>query len=264
MSQTSIIDQQIIDNYPKLSTKESLANYNESIEIINAYQSSLLPKQRLVLEKYEGRGNQYNAGKIDEGLVHQFYTPYIVTKKMWDLATYYGFNGGNVLEPSCGTGRFFKFAPKNTTLYGFDLDEINIKIAKALYPNATFYKQEFETAFLQQPNYSKVIKNSWLPLMDLVIGNPPYGDYEGYYKTYMPKNYSRFEFLFIRKGLELLKSGGLLVYIISQNLMNNGGKYDKMKLDILDIGEFVDAIRLPVGIFSGTQIGTDIVIFRKK
>jgi type I restriction-modification system DNA methylase subunit len=46
--------------------------------------------------------------------------------------------------------------------------------------------------------------------------------------------------------------------------MNNGGKYDKMKKDILEIGTFVDAIRLPVGLFANTQIGTDIVIFRKK
>ncbi len=100
--------------------------------------------------------------------------------------------------------------------------------------------------------------------MDLVIGNPPYGDYEGYYKSYMPKTYKRFEFLFIRMGLQLLKPGGLLIYIISQNLMNNGAMYNKMKEDILEIGTFVDAIRMPVGIFTSTQVGTDIVIFKRK
>jgi type I restriction-modification system DNA methylase subunit len=258
----SSIDQEIINEYPKLSTKESLINYNTVVSV--DFTKPLDTEIKLVLEKYEGRGNQYESGKIDEGLVHQFYTPYVVTKKMWDLAKHYGFNGGNVCEPSCGTGRFFKYAPNNTKLYGFDLDELNTKITKALYPDAKIYKQEFETAFLQEPNYSKALKKSWLPEMDIVIGNPPYGDYEGYYKTYMPKNYGRFEFLFIRLGLQLLKKDGILIYIISQNLMNNGGKYDKMKKDILEIGTFVDAIRLPVGLFANTQIGTDIVIFRKK
>ncbi len=257
-----LTDEEIIAAYPKLSNKESAANYKSVMDI--DLNSPLNKADRLILEQYEGRGNQYDTGKVDEGLVHQFYTPYIITKKMWDLAKHYGFTGGNVLEPSLGTGRFFKFAPKDTSLYGFDLDEKNILISKALYPNANLYFQEFETAFLAKPNYSKAIKNTWLPEMDLVIGNPPYGDYAGYYKTYMPKVYSRFEFLFIRLGLQTLKTGGLLVYIISQNLMNNGGKYDKMKEDILKIGEFVDSIRLPVGIFSNTQVGTDIVIFRKK
>ena len=264
MSQISATDQNIIDQYPKLSQKEAANVFSSTIEIINNIKGNLSNQQRLTVEKYEGRGNIYGTGKVDEGLVHQFYTPYIIVKKMWDLVQHYGFNGGNVCEPSCGTGRFFLYSPKNCDLYGFDLDETNIKIAKALYPTANLYQEAFETAFLQQPNYSKLLKKSWLPEMDLVIGNPPYGDYEGYYKTYMPKGFGRFEFLFIRLGLQLLKPGGLLAFIISQNLMNNGGKYDKMKQSILDIGEFVDSVRLPVGIFANTQIGTDIVIFRKK
>ncbi len=262
MPEISSIDKQIIAEYPKLSPKETANNYAQVMNI--DLSKPLTDQSRKVLEQYEGRGNQYDTGQIDEGLVHQFYTPYIITKKAWDLAKHYGFTEGNVCEPSCGTGRFFKYAPNNTNLYGFDLDETNVKITKALYPGATIYHQEFETAFLQNHTFSKAIKKSWLPEMDLVIGNPPYGNYEGYYKTYMPKLYGRFEFLFIRKGLELLKSGGLLIYIVSQNVMNNGGKYDKMKENILEIGEFVDAFRMPVGIFSGTQIGTDIVIFKRK
>lgn len=263
----SEIDQNIIASYPKLNPAAASAIYDQTLEIITEPPKELTPDQRLILEKYEGRGNNYTAGKIDEGLVHQFYTPYIVCKKAVDLAKHYGFKGGNVLEPACGTGRFFKYLKSDSDpveLYGFDLDEANVKIASLLYPDAKIYKQEFETAFLAQPHYSKAVKKSWLPEMDLVIGNPPYGDYAGYYKTYMPKLYSRFEFLFIRLGLQVLKPGGLLIFIISQNFMNNGGTYSKMKENILDIGEFVDAIRLPGKIFAGTDIGTDLVIFRKK
>lgn len=256
-------DNEIIEAYPKLSKNQAYDFYHRTLEILKAGgpQSA---DQRLTLEKYEGRGSMTGTGKIDEGLVHQFYTPYIVTKKMYDLAAFYGFRGGDICEPSCGTGRFFKFAPAGSRFTGFDLDETNFEIAKALYPQATLYKQEFETAFLEQPNFTRAAKKSWLPEMDLVIGNPPYGDYEGYYKTYMPKVYKRFEFLFIRLGLQVLKPGGLLVYIISQNLMNNGALYNNMKKDILNIGTFVDAVRCPNGIFTSTDVGTDIIIFRRK
>lgn len=261
-------DNEILEQYPKLNKKAALSVYNDTLNIIKNVVDAgqpLTDGQHLTLEKYEGRGSLVESNVIDEGMVHQFYTPYIVCKKMFDLAYHYGFPGGNILEPSCGTGRFFKFTDPNTDkLFGFDLDETNIKIASALYPQATLYKQEFETAFLAPPNYSKAVKKTWLPEMDLVIGNPPYGDYEGYYKSYMPKTYKRFEFLFIRLGLQALKKDGLLVFIISQNLMNNGATYNKMKEDILDIGTFVDAIRMPNGIFSSTQVGTDIIIFRKK
>lgn len=260
---SDLTDQQIIDRYSKLSKNEANNIYSRTLDIIKSNEP-LTPETRLILEKYEGRGSVSGTGKIDEGLLHQFYTPYIICKKMYELAMFYGFTGGRILEPSCGTGRFFKFAPAGSELIGFDLDETNIEIAKKLYPQATVYKQEFETAFLQPPLYTKAIKKSWVPEVDLVIGNPPYGDYQGYYKTYMPNVYKRFEFLFIRLGLQALKPGGILIYIISQNLMNNGAMYNNMKKDILNIGTFVDAVRLPNGIFTITEVGTDIVIFRKK
>ena len=140
----SITDQEIIDQYPRLTQREAAQIYDLALQINLG--APLSADNRLILEKYEGRGNQYSSGKIDEGLVHQFYTPYIIAKKMWDLAVHYGFVGGNICEPSFGTGRFFKFAPQNASLFGFDLDEMNFKIASALYPEAKLYHQEFETA----------------------------------------------------------------------------------------------------------------------
>ncbi len=107
-------------------------------------------------------------------------------------------------------------------------------------------------------------KKTWLPEIDLCIGNPPYGEYIGYYKSFMPTIFKRFEFLFIYLGLKTLKKDGLLIFIVSQNFMNNGAMYNGMKEKILELGTFVDAIRMPNGIFSSTDVGTDIVIFRKK
>lgn len=257
-------DNKILERYPKLTKSEIVNVYNQVEAILGKEQYT--DEDKYILEKYEGLGSQTATGVIDKGLLHQFYTPYIIAKKMWDLAFVYGVPKENpiVIEPSMGTGRFFKYAPEGSTCIGFDPDKKNVEIAKILYPNITVYEQEFETAFLEAPRYNRMAKKSWLPEADLCIGNPPYGDYMGYYKSYMPSIFKRFEFLFIYLGLKTLKPGGLLVFIVSQNFMNNGAMYNGMKAKILETATFVDAIRLPNGIFSSTDVGTDIVIFRKK
>ena len=255
----------LLSRYPKLTKKQVSDVYNK-VETILA-KGTISEDDRYILEQYEGMGSQTHLNLTKEeqkGLLHQFYTPYVIGKGMFDLAKHYGFNGGTILEPSMGTGRFFKFAPEGSKCIGFDPDEKNIKIAKLLYPDATTYQEAFETAFLEQPRLNKMARKSWLPEIDLVIGNPPYGDYQSYYKSFMPSIFKRFEFLFIYLGLKALKPGGLLVFIVSQNFMNNGAMYNGMKAKILELGTFVDAIRLPNGIFSTTEVGTDIVIFRKK
>ena len=254
-------DSEIISKYPRLTKSQVIEIYKQTNEILVS--ERLTGNDRYVIEQYEGLGSQTQTGKVDKGLLHQFYTPYVITKKMWDLAEHYGFKGGNVLEPAVGTGRFFKFVPKDTNLYAFDPDPVNAKILRKLYPGVTLYEKEFETAWLEQPRLNKLLKKSWLPQMDLVIGNPPYGEYIGYYKTYMQKDFTRFEFLFVYLGLKTLKKDGLLVFIVSQNFMNNGAMYNRMKERILELGSFIDAVRLPNGIFSTTDIGTDLIVFKK-
>jgi len=260
-------DNKIISDYPKLTKSRTTEIYYQVAKIVDSSKTKLSPDEKYLLETYEGLGSQTTVGVTDKGLLHQFYTPYVLCKKVYEIAEHYGINLNekiNVLEPAMGTGRFFKFAPKNANLFGFDPDATNFKIANLLYPNVTSYQTEFETAFLEQPRLNKMLKKSWLPEMDLVVGNPPYGEYIGYYKSYMPKVYKRFEFLFVYLGLKTLKPGGLLIYVVSQNFMNNGAMYNGMKQEILKIGQFVDAFRLPNSIFSTTEVGTDIIIFKKR
>jgi hypothetical protein len=260
----AVSDYEIMERYPRL-TKKQVSEVYAKVEDALAKQEHT-EEELYFLEQYEGIGSQTDLGIVDKGLFHQFYTPYIVAKKMYELGIKHLGRSENltILEPSMGTARFFKFAPKGSNVIGFDPDKKNVEIAKILYPNATVYQQEFETAFLESPRFNKAIKKSWLPELDLVIGNPPYGDYMGYYKSYMPKIFSRFEFLFVYLGLKLLRKDGILIFIVSQNFMNNGAKYNGMKEKILEIGEFVDAVRMPNGIFSTTEVGTDIIIFKKK
>ncbi len=270
----SISDEKIMNEYPSPTKKQAIELAEKTKEILSRkfVLDSLIPvdntltnEERLILERYEGLGSI--KGIVDRGILHQYYTPFILAKKMWELAYLYGIPTDqkiSVIEPSAGTGRFFKFAPENSELIGFDTDKINNQITKLLYPNVLLNNIEFETAFLQPPHFTKAMQESWMEKVDLVIGNPPYGDYKGYYSSYMPKTFKRFEFLFVYLGLKLLKKNGLLIFVVSQNFMNNGGMYNKMKEEILKLGSFVTAFRLPNGVFSSTEVGTDIVIFRRK
>lgn len=216
----------------------------------------------LVLENYEPNDGQNR--------LYSFFTPIWLCDVMYKLAIRYGFdeNKGKVLEPACGTGNFLTVLknPKNCT--AFELDPLNYEIAKKRVPEVTIYNQYFETAFLQAPRYTNLLKNNatWLTdaPFDLVIGNPPYGQYSNLYSTYFKTlKIKQVEQFFMLKSLQLLKKGGILVFITGSNFMRNDKTYSHEKNLISEYAEFVDAYRMPK-VFKNTDVPTDILIFRRK
>ena len=69
---------------------------------------------------------------------------------------------------------------------------------------------------------------------------------------------------FITRGLDLLVTDGLLVFIVPSSFLSYSEKSKKVKEKIAAKADLVDAYRLPNNIFKTTDIGTDIVVFRKK
>ena len=68
-------------------------------------------------------------------------------------------------------------------------------------------------------NRNKSIKDKvdGMELYDLIIGNPPYGEYAGLYAGMGEKSYtgaSNYIEYFIDRGLDVLKKDGLLIFII--------------------------------------------------
>lgn len=248
------------------------AQINQKIERLIATKKTFTEADKALMRLYTGAGGKAKEGATGEGLLYEFYTPEWLAIKMWELAYAYGYDGGAVLEPSCGTGVFFETAPADVPLVGFESSEYSSTIAKALYPEAKVYNQYFETAFLD-PMYrhrkKMPQKLTWLTEypFSLVIGNPPYGIYQNQYSTYFPElknmGFRQMETAFMYWSLLLLKPKGLLVFVTASNFIRTGNAYQKAKETIGRLADFVDAYRLPA-VFDSTQAPTDILIFQKK
>jgi len=225
--------------------------------------------EKKFIAQYEGSGGQGSKGATGEGVLYEFFTPDFVCELMWKLAYRYGFKaGGSVLEPSVGTGNLLKWAPNNSKCYGFEINPISKRITEILYPDAKIYEGYFETAFLQEPRYTARLKDklTWLEgyPFSLVIGNPPYGKYKNKYSSYFTKpKMHQIELFFMHYGLQLLKQGGIMVYVTGSNFLRNGITYQSEKLEIEKLADIVDAYRLPP-VFKFSKVPTDIIVFKRK
>ena len=220
---------------------------------------------------YSGYGGLEKYGASGKGLLYEYFTPSLIAKKMWGLAYKHGFEGGFVLEPSCGIGEFIKYAPEQEMVQGYEINETSAKICKILYPKANIKVEPFEKMFIKN-NYTIKGQINGMNKYSLVIGNPPYGSMGGLYAGMGEKEYAKannYIDYFILRGLDLLQSGGLLVFIIGVEVAAGGTPYleqgitENKKL-VSKIADLVDAYRLPNGVFERTDVLTDIVVFKKK
>lgn len=228
------------------------------------------PKEQAVLGNYNGWGGlkdafldtkenkelravltpeEYEAAKST--INDAFYTPADIVQAVWKGVSRLGFNGGRVLDPSMGTGNFFGCMPrdmmKKSSLRGIEIDDLTSRFARMLYPSALVERTGFEKASLADNFY------------DLVISNIPF-DANHSIAGYKIHNY------FFAHGMDKVRPGGLMVYITSQGSLTNSQDGARMREYIGKKADMVAAYKLPSGAFgeSGTNVGTDIVIFRKR
>lgn len=234
------------------------------IERKDAKQESYTLDDINYIQQYTGAGGLKIGGR---GSLYEYYTPDSIIKKMWGLVYDNGFNAGHILEPSVGTGRFLRYVDFSTSsadAFEFSKDDTtSFRVAKISFPNVNFTNDYFESIF-----YEGNMRKGTNKKYDLVIGNPPYGDFTGKYsgkaregKFFKGQTYDQY---FIWAGLELLNSGGLLCFIIPSSFLDNGSSYENIKDEFAAKADLIDAYRLPRSVFDFTQIQTDIVLFRKK
>lgn len=194
---------------------------------------------------------EYNAAKRSTQNAH--YTSLDVIEAMYKGLEHMGFTGGNLLEPSMGTGNFFGMLPKDiakkTKLYGVEMDSITGRIAQALYSDA-----DIKIAPYQDVRYND-------GSFDVAVGNVPFSSTTYPYKG---EKHMLHDYFFV-KTLDKVKDGGIVMFITSTGTLDKANP--KTRDAIAKQADLVAAFRLPNNAFktnAGTEVTTDIVVLRKR
>lgn len=135
----------------------------------------------------------------------------------------------DILDPSCGSGEFLLSCEKyfkNPNLYGFEIDKNLSAIASKLVKNSNIKTLNTLNIDANKKKY------------DYVIGNPPYFEIK-LNKKLKEKHFDIIKgrvnifSLFIKIGLQLLKDGGYLAFVVPPS-MNNGAYFSKLREYIIE------------------------------
>lgn len=244
-------------------TNEQIAEVISATCTISENQKILLKENLNSTQELKDICNQFKSGGIAKegrGILDEYYTDIRIAESIRNLIKnqFKDRDTIEVLEPSIGLGNFV-YATKElnltTNITGFEINETTAKIAKILHPEINIFLRPFETEFIDEKGNKKP-KENFEEKYDLVIGNPPYGEHRGLYKGLgeEPK-IAKYEDYFVKRSLDSLKPNGILAMVLPSGWLNRQNKLENAQL--------LQAFRLPSGAFSGTQVGTDIVILKK-
>lgn len=179
-----------------------------------------------------------------------FITPKIIIEKLFNSIIKYSsdnkINIQKILEPSCGTCEIINYCDTIYTDIEIDGIEYNDKIFNSIID-------------MKFKNNVNIIKSDFMVYntdnkYDLIVGNPPYFVCK---KTDIPSKYSEFCVgrpnifgLFIIHSLSMLKTGGIMAFIIPKSFLNslyyavirNYIKSICKIVDIIDFKEFNEFI----------------------
>lgn len=283
VSEVSLENYKIINEEENLPPSQRLKNNIEAINVLKVLEKenrSARKDEQEILAKYIGwgglsdvfdeekegqwldarnflkenlTGEEYNRAR--ESTLTAFYTPKVVIDSIYESLSNLGFEKGNILEPSAGTGRFIGNLPeemKESNFYGVELDSISGQIVKELYPNANIQIKGFE-----ETNFSN-------NLFDVAIGNIPFGEFKVADREYERNNFLIHDYFFA-KTLDKVRDGGIIAFITSSGTMDK--KSEDVRRYISERAEFLGAIRLPNTTFkgvAGTEVTSDIIFLKKR
>lgn len=182
------------------------------------------------------------------------YTSPTVIRAIYEAVGGMGFQGGNILEPSCGVGNFFGMLPESmaaSRLYGVELDPVTGRIAQQLYPKASITVAGFETTDRRD-------------FFDLAIGNVPFGQYKVNDPAYNKLGFHIHNYFFA-KALDQVRPGGVVAFVTSRYTMDS--KDSTVRKYLAQRADLLGAIRLPNNAFkanAGTEVVSDILFLQKR
>ena len=189
-------------------------------------------------------------------IMGQYFTPKNIREELIGLIPK-NLKNPVVLDPACGSGEFLLTAKDyfdKPKLEGWEIDNKLVTISKSLVPGAVI-KQTDSLLYDSDQKF------------DVVIGNPPYFEMKPdketkiKFKNIMGGRCNIFS-LFVYLGLELLKEGGYLAYVIPPS-MNNGAYFAKLREYIVKTADIKTIKILKTDLFSGAQQLTMLMVLQK-
>lgn len=251
-------------------TEQNLA----AIEVL-ASGRALTESDRQVLAGYTGWGGlsiERVESRIPSGwrpepsaLIHEYYTPPDLCLELARVLRPFLPNGPlRALEPSAGIGRFVNAL----SLAGFEgvswtaveYSSVSAAILRALRPDVRVVESSFE-------RFVAAEEQALAGTLDLVVSNPPYGERgatanEDPHPDYRER---RAYVYFLRRGLDLLKAGGIGVFLIPYGLLTGTSpEFVNHRRRLLRRHHLMAAFRLPSGLFPGANLVTDLLLFRSR
>lgn len=192
-----------------------------------------------------------------------FYTPKEVVEAISQTLQQVGVEPRRFLDPSAGIGAFvdaFTWVNPHAEIMAFEKDALTGRILSQLYPKSIVRVEGFEK--IEQPfnNYFDVASSN-IPFGDFAVPDPVYATHK---ETAYRKAVSSIHNYFFLKGLDAVREGGIVAFITSQGLMNNGSAL--VRGEIVKHADLVAALRLPNNTFrdsANTEVGSDLVILQK-
>lgn len=189
-----------------------------------------------------------------KSVLDSFFTSPAIIDGIYEALDKFGFNGGNLLEPSCGVGNFLGKMPsemaEHTNIYGVEIDSISGRIAKQLYPDADIQITGFESTHFQNGSF------------DAAVGNVPFGDLNFPDKQYGTTKLHDF---FFAQTLDKVKEGGIVAFVTSKGTLDK--KDESFRMQLAEKADLIGAVRLPNNAFkanAGTEVTSDILFLQKR
>ncbi|MDQ5921837.1 MAG: hypothetical protein QG673_1896, partial [Pseudomonadota bacterium] len=237
-------------------SKYTKCKFNEMIKLIGNI--DLIWILQLIYEIFRLRGifsNEHGVfNQVKNSCSSGYYTPKEVITFIYSYLTEVcNFKGGDILEPSCGNGVFFKYMPKglraNSSITGIELDCLTSKIAQGIYSDIAIINQPLQEVDFIDRKY------------DLIIGNPPYS-HEVVTDNFMPdiSNYTIHHY-FVAKCVRLLKDEGILALVLPCYYLDVPRRNTRAIVN--NEAVLIDVVRLPENLFTQATVTVDIVFIRK-
>jgi len=203
------------------------------------------------------------------GLIHEYYTPTpiaheigrVLAPAMQGLARVNGQSRLRALEPSAGVGRFIG------ATWGVDMawdaveySAVSGRILQAAFPSVEVHLSSFEEQIERTDG-------EWAGAFELVVGNPPYGQRgsarlkDASLRSIKTDNTS----YFLYRTANLVAPGGFAAWVVPMGIASGTSKRRReLRAFLMSRFYLVGAWRLPMDVFPGAQVVTDVLIFRSR